>query len=231
MNNKLIEQKGKFHIECKVIMLSNNSKTYKSGLYLDSSNKLHHHNVTNGGKMQHLYITSDGEIKDNDFALDTRNNTIIKQHSGQEITLEDLQGGQIRYVFKIIATTDTSLDLPQPPEEFMDDYVDAYNNGKTIRKVLVEVEKATYGKWFKNGGSPVFDELKLDGKRIVILKRAEKSLKEIMEEMPHIREEVIGLLAKCWDRSVAVNVLGVDKQPTSNDRRPYHFPKFIEENL
>jgi hypothetical protein len=89
----------------------------------------------NQAEYQNIYITSDEEIKDNDFAFDIRNNDIVKQHPNQQTTLEDLQGGQRRYFFKIVLTTNRDLKDIQPiPDEFLEWFV----KNSTCEEVIVE---------------------------------------------------------------------------------------------
>ena len=86
-------------------------------------------------KPQHLYIISDDEIKEGDLYIES-------DHSGF---------GFRKY--KIIATTDTSLNyetpfygmdadnnFPQPSQQFIEKYIESYNKGNIITDVLVEYE-------------------------------------------------------------------------------------------
>ena len=85
---------------------------------------------------QHLYIISDDKIEDGDLH-------ITSDHSGF---------GFRKY--KIIATTDTSLNyetpfygmdednnFPQPSQQFIEKYIESYNKGEVITDVLVEYER------------------------------------------------------------------------------------------
>ena len=74
-------------------------------------------------KPQHLYIISDDEIKEGDLH-------ITSDHEGY---------GDKKY--KIIATTDASLNLPQPSQQFIEKYIESYNKGEVITDVLVEYEQ------------------------------------------------------------------------------------------
>lgn len=65
-------------MEFKLIHLpAENTDSIKSGIYIDSDGKLHPHNVTNGGKMCHLYITYVGEVEYGDYFIGV-DNTITK---------------------------------------------------------------------------------------------------------------------------------------------------------
>ena len=82
-------------------------------------------------KAQHLYIISDDEIKEGDWIM----------HADKNIFLHNLPcGNNLHWWIKIIATTDTSLNLPQPSQQFIEKYIQAYNKGEIITDVLVEYE-------------------------------------------------------------------------------------------
>ena len=83
-----------------------------------------------------LYIISDDEIKEN-------NTHFYNPHSGQL----HISGNHTDYIAinkngckKIIATTDTSLDLPQPSQQFIQKYIEGYNKDNVITDVLVEYQ-------------------------------------------------------------------------------------------
>ena len=87
-------------------------------------------------KPQHLYIISDDEIKEN-------NTHFYNPHSGQL----QISGNHTDYIAinkngckKIIATTDVSLGLPQPSEQFIQKYIEEYNKCNVITDVSVEYE-------------------------------------------------------------------------------------------
>lgn len=82
----------------------------------------------------HLYILSDDEIKAGDWIY--WNNKVVK-------AIDTVYTNSTK---KIIATTDNSLsqtsrtEIPQPSNSFIQKYIEAYNNGKPIEKVMVEYE-------------------------------------------------------------------------------------------
>lgn len=94
---------------------------------------------------QHLYILSDDEIKEGDWVLGGTN-TIVQCMYPENVVDRDVK--------KIIATTDVlgfvdkdlsksmggkvERRLPQPSQGFIQKYIDAYNNGKPIEKVIVD---------------------------------------------------------------------------------------------
>ena len=62
---------------------------------------------------QHLYFTTDEEIKEGDWMMNLNGDTIY-QHFGN--------GGDFEQWNKIIATTDPELELPQPSQAFIKAY-------------------------------------------------------------------------------------------------------------
>ena len=62
---------------------------------------------------QHLYFTTDEEIKEGDWVMNLNGDTIY-QHFGN--------GGDFEQWNKIIATTDPELELPQPSQAFIKAY-------------------------------------------------------------------------------------------------------------
>ena len=121
-----------------------------SSIIKDFNNKLiFNYNDTqslrDGYQFQHLYITSDEEIKEGDGALHQLDSKVIQ-------IVEGLLDGDIRRFgyTKVIATTNKSIGiskdefesknwlLPQIPESFIKAFVES--NG-TIEEVLVEYEE------------------------------------------------------------------------------------------
>ena len=130
----------------KVFMLPTNEKA-KSNLLLGRnelyySNKLSNFSLKEDiDRFQHLYITSDDEIKEGDWITD-----------GKKVYKAPNIDGFIG-LYKIIATTDSSLfidnsttsnvdyrALPQPSQQFIEKYVEEYNKGNQIVNVLVEYD-------------------------------------------------------------------------------------------
>jgi hypothetical protein len=83
-------------------------------------------------KPQHLYIISDDEIKDEDWISDGK--IVLQSYSN----IQEIVGSQLYLFKKIIATTDPSLNLPKPTDNFLQIYAEYYNKNKTITDVLVE---------------------------------------------------------------------------------------------
>lgn len=184
--SKLIEKEGKFYKECGVVMLETNNpyKVKQLIIWHDGILKNAPWSDSEGEflrihKPQHIYITSDDEVKEGDWMINTNGDTILNYESKNE-------GDNTwrEYWKKIIATTDTSLNekecskcfgygndqsgychkchgtgngliLSQPSDKFIQAYIDAYNKGEKIDKVLVEMDYEYY-----SGGTTFFTKLK-----------------------------------------------------------------------
>ena len=124
-----------------VLLLANPNDETTNGIFLKDRN------------WYHLYITTDEEIKDGDWFL--MNGCILRQCSLHKGDILDTLGGlhHKSVCKKIIATTDKlilktskSIDkeqfpdilVPQIPQSFIDYFVEQYNKGNVIDKVLVE---------------------------------------------------------------------------------------------
>ena len=100
-------------------------------------------------KPQHLYILSDDEIKEGDCVL-WLNEKIWKEFkktdNGWYLQWGTSQFIPIREFKKIIASTDKSI-IPNSwiPDSFVEAYVKAYNEGKSITEVNLEMEEALNG--------------------------------------------------------------------------------------
>ena len=181
--SQLIEIEGRYYQEAEIVMLVtkygkitlhdyNNLKT----LSLAQGN---HKGTENTIIPQHLYILSNEEIKEGDWYIDDIN-TIR-----QSIT-SDKDYWAVRQDYKkIIATTNTSLyvpitqdkpfdELPQPSDSFIKKYIEEYNKGNVITKVLVEYE---IGKSYSgNSGLEVKQWLKVDSNNTITIKKVEPEL-------------------------------------------------------
>jgi hypothetical protein len=117
-----------------IIKTSDNVLVYQKNPYL-----------VDGEKLQHLYIISDGELKEGDCNIDRYDN--VKQASKNTIGFVVDR--------KIVSTTDKGLVwensfidgkqinkivLSQIPELLIKDYIEAYNSGKPITEVDLEME-------------------------------------------------------------------------------------------
>lgn len=155
---------NKHYQECDVVMLPTKNKAL---LYTKSNGNLANHNslatmpLDSIGSNQHLYILSNDEIKDGDwyYQYNPFGSVIGKCDDKSPFVAKSS-----RYIWenkgkKIIATTDSSVKyperfpsfvtLPQIPQSFIEHFIDSYNKGNVISKVLVEVEGGCLN--FENG--------------------------------------------------------------------------------
>lgn len=176
--SKLIEKEGKFYKECGVVMLNSDKESVLylrevwSGPMLCRSSISYKQESFPNQQNQHLYITSDDEIKEGDKVLIFNNEGNIKIFSpkicstvakSMNLSNKDSDPTQHKYK-KIIATTDKSIgftdhkispvpnfcEFPQPSDKFIQAYIDAFNKGEKIEKVLVEYTKNGYSKQGKS---------------------------------------------------------------------------------
>lgn len=141
--------------KCQVVMLPTNGKALiNNQLYLSMDSNpmklgLTSRAFTSGENFnkipQHLYITSDEEIKEGDYVI--IKDKLISQFKYKKNTCEEI------FCKKIIAPTDNlrlickdefgGIDnqfFPQPPQQFIEDYIKEYNKGNIITEVEVEYE-------------------------------------------------------------------------------------------
>ena len=174
--------------KCKIVMLSTNQQTKYLMVYSDvekTKGKL----ILNGLKndeykeYQHLYIISDDEIKEGDWFYNIHSKIVGRAA---------FNFGKDELAKKIIATTtDSSLGLPQPSQQFIQKFVEEYNKGNIITDVLVEYELISNEEYFGNTVNPdddvpYFDErLKINHKdnTITIKKAKDSYTKEEVENL------------------------------------------------
>ena len=223
--------------KAKAVMLSHSNIDTSLTLYKTASGKplhlstnldiLSHH--TN----QHLYIISDDEIKEGDWIMIKDDNYIFKSKSDYSTEWKDR--------CKIIATTDASLGLPQPSQQFIEKYIEEYNKGNVITDVLVEELRSSDG---------YYDEQDIWHWKTLGLKINPKdntiTIKEVKDN--YTREEVDRMLDEQASRTTAemlekfkdyksreeVIELITDAMSSCTNGTSSHcqdFDKWIEENL
>lgn len=130
--------------ECQVVMLPTNEKShiyhvvnvdklrYVTGIHKEDLEQFPNQSNTQN---QHLYILIDDEIKKEDFVI--QNNQICIAKFNKPILFPYKGGNGIDLIDgkKIISSTNSSLNLPQPSQAFIKKYCEL--NGK-IDKVMVE---------------------------------------------------------------------------------------------
>lgn len=146
----------------------------------------------------HLYIISDDEIKEGDWYINTAQlpNKVL-QHSKEGVEFAKRHN---MILSKIVATTDKSLfkdkeniggykqTIPQIPESFIQAYIKAYNEGKPITEVDLEMEiiETTGLNLHRNGYNINQFKIKTRPDNTVIVR----------ESKMYSRDEVIRLLEK-----------------------------------
>lgn len=85
----------------------------------------------NSQSPQHLYFLSDDEIKEGDFRFE--NGHIY--HTPDYLTANWANKNGCK---KIVLSTDKSLELPEPSQEWIKYFVSQFNNGNIITEVMVE---------------------------------------------------------------------------------------------
>lgn len=116
--------------KCKVVILAT-ERTSDLYIWYD---KLEFSKLDQKVNCQHLYITSDDEIKEGDWVIETLNKVIFQVKN----STNDYRDSTFK---KIISTTDKSIDLPEIPQSFINQYIESYNKGNVITEVMVEYEQ------------------------------------------------------------------------------------------
>lgn len=179
------------------------------------------------GDQVYLYITTSEEIKEGCYILsdDNKIHKILSIEGDKIIFKVPLINEAFLYKSeckKIIATTDSlrifemytlTACLPKPSKEFIEAYIEAYNAGKPIPNVLVEVEMINH----EEAGQPQFGGYDLPAKPQLKLKDNTIIIKD-KEEKIYTEEEII---------------FGVRKMLASENIK-FHYvreelPKFLEE--
>ena len=247
--NKLKEIGNKYYQKCEVVMLAVD-KVSNIGLYKDTKNLVFNDHISykDRGIYQHLYFLSNEKIKEGDWYLNIVSNEIVNV----DFNIDYKQN----HCKKIIATTDTSLQhaidkspypmeiygLPQPSKEFIQAFIKAYNEGKPITKVLVEMElDGAYMGHFEGIDCSDY-KLKINSSNEITIKKVKDSYTQ--QEVDNLldrntcqitalmlekfkgyksREEVIELLSKHFIQAGSKIGLGQDVAKFTK--------KWIEENL
>ena len=125
--------------KCSVIMLPTQEK---SSIY-EMNDKIYFTDINTENRplnFQHLYIVNDDVIQVRDYMLDTiqfylENCLEIATKESLYLLNTPVQGWK-----KVVATTNKSLNLPQPSDSFIQKYIDSYNAKDVITDILVEYD-------------------------------------------------------------------------------------------
>lgn len=136
--------------KCKVVMLPTNQKAdhkcvillNKGSLILPLTGAEARRMQVSGHQANHIYILSKDKIKERDWFVKMRGRngkpSLYKEKNNAFLNSKWLNSPDVKDCFKVIATTDNSLNLPQPSQAFINKYVDLYNKGQQIEEVEVE---------------------------------------------------------------------------------------------
>lgn len=141
--------------KCKVVLLSTPQNPTPISIGRTSNHMEYHEfrlfkkeGIYDNHIFKHLYILSKDKLKKGDWMM----------HFGQK-TISQYVHGDNELWFKIIASTDKSLNLDNIPEWFIKKFVDSYNDKNIIENVSVE-----FGEWFdKQVGDKMVVNKKLFG--------------------------------------------------------------------
>lgn len=225
----LIQKNNKTYCKGNVVMLpteyiTNILEMGAKPIYIPSETT-YVHGMSEGGNFKNLYITSDEEIKEGDYAF--IGNFVTKQLTKEY--LKKIKGLEyFKEYKKIIATTDKSLMLPVPesiaeypfshtpknipqiPQQFIEEYVKAGG----IEKVLVELEVDTYG----------IKEVTLKP----LLNQDNTVNIQLIEDKVYTRQEVVELCMLAHDNGWKANTT----YTTEHGQNPkYTITNWINENL
>ncbi len=125
--------------KCKVVLLSTPQNPTPISIGRTSNHMEYHEfrlfkkeGIYDNHIFKHLYILSKDKLKKGDWMI----------HLGQK-TISQYVHGDNELWFKIITSTDKSLNLDNIPEWFIKKFVDSYNDKNIIENVSVE-----FGEWF-----------------------------------------------------------------------------------
>ena len=223
---------------CNVVMLPTNENASNIVKILKDTISYTTTENISGGTYQHLYITSDEEIKEGDYTIycSIWLCKILKHYGDQVLVVKVHDNTQIIVLIpehkKIIATTDKNLvtkyderfedvtinknslnqKLPQLPQQFIYDYIAEYNKGNVITEVMVEYNEKGI---IQRGRG---------GERTITIRKIKDSWS---------REEVVELLFKCQDEVTYPETYYEPCKGDDENRKEFKddMEEWIEENL
>ena len=221
--SQLKEQNGRYYQEAQVVMLATMNK---SNLYCNkksnilSLRKYQDKPLNDSIINQHLYITSNEEIKEGDwFIIDNKIHQCIGHYNHYICIKKD--GSSILPINckKIIATTNETLYLtfnngktdlkfvlPKPSDSFIFKYIEEYNKGNIISDVLVEYKLNQY-KFMSTLCTTKEKEyaLKVDSNNTITIKKIKTTYTQ--EEIDILIEKATSLLAKSYTKEQVKTLL------------------------
>lgn len=147
LKEKTVVIDNKAYRYSKIVMLESKEKAKCNELFLytitNKISKSYYNRDTEHG--QHLYFLSTDKICEGDWVLFNNNLYIqkitidYKDGSYQcECPYTKIKSTQSNNINKIIASTNKSLNLPEPSTSFIQKYIEEYNKGNKITEVMVE---------------------------------------------------------------------------------------------
>lgn len=195
-------------------------KPFSAGVTLCNNNQLRIGNPVGGTESrQHLYITSDEEIRESDWMINKNRDTLYQCDAiGVKHDLKNWN--------KVVATTNSQLlvycdsvvgykgleeqeadrcfPLPQVDQSFISRYMSEYNKGNKIEKIEVEYEKYDHDEeWSEIGGAyeTCRERLKINPDNTINIKPIKESWsrEEVVEILHRFRKETYnGYSAQKW---------------------------------
>lgn len=236
--NTLKEQNGRYYQEVEVVMLATEKET-NIGRDILTGNLLYSKDRGRYLSGYFLYFLSDDEIKEDDSYLNTSSNRLIAQATKDD---EKYFKNYPHNCKKIIATTDESLrisykennhqplssnnyTLPRPSDSFIKKYIEEYNAGRQITKVLVEYEDKGKVIWEEYGG--MVDSTWIAN--IILKVNPDNTITITKLKDSYSRDEVIELLKDILYNSNSM--LGYFPDDNINGINEDEFNNWIKENL
>jgi len=181
-------------IKCKVVILPTDKAT-KFGIQYQTNKLAFNPKLPFEG--HHLYILNDEEVKEGDYIIDFgayKTPLLFCVRHSSDLTYLNHETKKGITIFKIIATTDTSLNLPLIPDDFIQAFCE--NNGE-MHEVIIENELISDNKEYKYPeileiNYNVLTKLKITSNNTIIIKPHKETW---------TREEVIQLLRSAWRAS------------------------------
>ena len=145
--------------------------------------------VKTKNKNGHLYVLSNDEIKLFDCVYNNKENIVEQINSKTQLIFVLEENKENQTFKKVIATTNKTLsqtsrtEIPQPSQQFIEEFIEEYNRGNIITDVLVEYEE---GKSYSgNEGLIIKEWLKINPKdnTITIKKVKDSYTKEEVENL------------------------------------------------
>lgn len=165
-------------------------------------------------KAQHLYIYSDCKLKNNDYSLVLNKIDKVKDVKNDATSIRfDIHGLMFdkNTYPKIIASTDTTLGLPLIPINFIDVYIEKYNNDNKITELDLEFDCDHI-----QMPNKIIDVVKIDSKGYInILEIQNENTKNMKQDFSKKRNELdLRTFPQCFyeiDRRLKSNMIVNDK--------------------